>query len=119
MSRSRRFCLTEDEILQILMCDDSGGESENELDGEDEAFIEEDTNSNVNEIKIYDPGALINDDIEEQPPKRTKLQLDNFTWQKSHNPAVLLEHLMDQMKTTYPCEWRSRKKNYLIGCFLI
>ena len=39
MSRSRRFRLTENEILQILMCEDSGGESENELDGEDEACI--------------------------------------------------------------------------------
>ena len=71
------------------MCDDSGGESGNELDGEDEAFIEQDTNSNIDEIIIDDPGALINDDIEEQSPKRTKLQLDNFTWQKSHNSTVL------------------------------
>ena len=91
MSRSRRFRLTEDETLQTLMCDDSGGESGNELDGEDEAFIEQNTNSNIDEIIIDDPGALINDDIEEQPPKRTKLQLDNFTWQKSHNPTVLPE----------------------------
>ena len=106
---SFRFRLTEDEILQILMCDDSGGESGNELDGEDEAFIEQDTNSNIDEMIIHDTGALINDDIEEKPSKRTKLQLDNFTWQKSHNPTVLPEHLMDQMKTTYLCARRSRK----------
>ena len=67
------------------MCDDSGGESENE------AFIEQDTNSNIDEMIIDDTGALINDDIEEKPSKRTKLQLDNFTWQKSHNPTVLPE----------------------------
>ena len=89
MGRSCRFRLTEDEILQILMCDDSGGE--NELDGEDEAFIEQDTNSNIDEMIIDDTCALINEDIEEQPSKRTKLQLDNFTWQKSHNPTVLPE----------------------------
>ena len=35
MSLSRRFRLTEDEIIQILMCEDRGGESENALDGED------------------------------------------------------------------------------------
>ena len=67
MSRSPRFCLTEDSILQTLMCDDSGGE--NELDGEDEAFILQDTNSKVDEIIIDDRGALNNDDIEEQPQK--------------------------------------------------
>jgi len=39
------------------MCDDSGGESENE------AFIEQDTNSNIDEMIIDDTGALINDDI--------------------------------------------------------
>lgn len=54
MDRSRRFQLNEDEILQLLTCEDSGGESDYELDDEDEAFLDGDK---IGEVIIDDAAA--------------------------------------------------------------
>ena len=81
MNRSRRFKLTGDEILQILMCDDSGGESDYELDDEDEAFLDGD---DVDEEVIIDDAAApetsgdANEPCDELPMSST----DKFKWKK-------------------------------------
>jgi hypothetical protein len=119
-SRIRRFQLGPEEIIQILTADDSGDESDIDLDEEDQAFLEQDQDG-TGEVIIEEQTPVAGSSTEYKEasettiPQRKKQKIEErgFQWKKTyclHEPQSIdypyrkIKLIFDVNQTVSPME---------------